>query len=47
MTITELQVQLQDNLITYLSDWLPADLVDGAGQIVEDTFTAAFFKGES
>jgi hypothetical protein len=43
MTLNELQEQLQNNLITYLSDWLPADLVDGACQVVVDTFDTAFF----
>lgn len=37
MNLDNLQAQLQDNLITYLSD-LPDSLIDGVCQVVVDTF---------
>jgi hypothetical protein len=37
MKLENLQEQLQDNLITYLSE-LPDSLIDGVCQVVVDTF---------
>lgn len=40
MNLDDLQEQLQDNLITYLSD-LPESLIDGVCGIVVETFREA------
>ena len=54
MNLLELREQLQDNLITYMSDinacefhdsYLDPDVVDTVCQIVVDTFDNAFFAG--
>ena len=52
MTLNELKEQLQENLITYLSDKLSDSIIEDyiindVCQVVVDTFNNAFYAGAS